>query len=197
MGDAHKMYAAKWGEEFKFMEEFNFLKDFPRYMFDLSQALKNVGKDGTNARKAPGGPRSRKVPRMRQADEDEDDPRDRPPGQSQSRKLRREDEEREVVKARNLAAIVFEQETYTKRAALLRQTIMSDDAKAAAECHTTDVNREVEDNVVVRMIIDGLDDKEQKYWKRAKKEAMRRSEERYEKRVADTDVKTTHFDARN
>ena len=65
LGDAHKLYAAKWGEEFKLMEEFNFLKDFPRYMFDLSQALENAGKDGTNGRKAPSGPGSRQVMRMR------------------------------------------------------------------------------------------------------------------------------------
>lgn len=121
------------------MPEFLFLKQFPRYVFDMSQAARKNGIDGTG-RKARGGPGSRVVERSRASDSEEEDRGERPPGHKLAKKLQKQEEERQIVKARNEAAIAFEQENYTKRAALYRQSIQCDNGRAAADRYVAEVN---------------------------------------------------------
>ena len=178
MADAHKFYVAKHLEVFTHVDEFLFLRSFPKYMYDYGQALKNGGDVSGGPKKAPGGPGSRKVVKTRQYDTDEELTGERPARQKRARKLQREEEEREVLKLRNLASIAFEQEIYTERAALHRESILSDNGRAAADMKLAEVNREIEDHRVMGMDLELLDEESRMYFRGVKAEIRRRTDER-------------------
>ena len=92
--------------------------------------------------------------------------------------MQREEEEREVLKLRNLAAIAFEQEIYTERAALHRESILSDNGRAAANMKLAEVNREVEDHRVMGMDLELLDEESRMYFRGVKAKIRRRTDER-------------------
>ena len=158
--DAHTLYVKKWKKPFKLIPELKYLKSFPKYLFDIIQAAKLYGVDGLNGTKPKGGPGSRAVERTRMSDDEDEGPR--PLGLRAAKKIAREEAEVAEVKARNLRAIQFEQEKFQERAALHRQTIEADQARAAADVKTAEVNRDVEDNNVMRMDLTHLPLKRQK-----------------------------------
>ena len=165
-----------------------YLKSFPKYIFDISQAAKQHGVDGPQGAKAKGGPGSRAVERTRQSDDEDDAPR--PLGLKAAKKIAREEAEVAEVKARNVRAIRFEQEKFTERAALHRQTIEADQARAAADLETASVARDTEDNLVMRMDLEHLPLKRQKYWEDVQEEIEERRALRRVQRLAAAEAAT-------
>ena len=186
MDDANRFYTAKHGFEFKFVPEFLFLRGFKKYLHDIAQAATADLKQG-GVRKGPGGPGSRKVVRMRQVDTDDEDEGNNVPGQKKARTLAKEKEALDIAVAKNLAAIAEEEAKYLEKALLHRQSIRSDEDRAASDRLAAEVNLLKEDNEVMRMDLSGMNDFQCQYFEELRVQIALRMDARKATRIADAE----------